>query len=167
MIGTGDDVPIECVECHTRLRTPTDLRPIQSPPQPIVVQFNQPAEPFEFYEEKVADLRERRDERKESRQYRQEDRLTNPTAVAGFAINATTFLLLLSSWMFAKSLPAYLYIAASLAIVGSLTGSVLSVVGALLLGRPKMIAICGIAIGAPLLLFMVPISFMLRDWLTH
>ena len=95
----------------------------------------------------------------------QEDRLSNPTGVAGFAINSVTMLLLLSSWLFAKSLPAYLYIAASLAIPAALAGLVMSVVGALLLGRPKTIAMCGIAIGAPLLLFMIPISFMLRDWL--
>ena len=167
MIQTAGEVPLECVQCHARLRAPAELAPAQSPPQPVVIQFNQPTEPFEFYEEKIADLKERREDRQETRQYRREDRLSNPMGLAGFAINATTFLLLLSSWMFAKSLPAYLYIAASLAIPAALAGLVLSVVGALLMGRPKVIAICGIAVGAPLLLFMVPISFMLREWLQN
>lgn len=75
---------------------------------------------------------------------------------------ATTFLLLLSAWMFAKSLPAYLYIAAALAIPAALTGLVLSVVGVLLRGRPKPIALCGVILGVPVVLFMLPMSFLLR-----
>jgi hypothetical protein len=129
------------------------------------VQVGGPAEPFDFYDEKTADLRERRDERREERQYRREDRLSNPVGIAGFAVVGTTFLLLLSAWLFARSLPAYLYIAAGLAIPAGLAGLVLSVVGSLLRGRPRTIALCGVALGVPLVLFMIPISFLLRGWL--
>jgi uncharacterized Zn finger protein (UPF0148 family) len=176
MIQDEGTVPQSCSSCGARFRPPaelmhsqptTDMVPAMPPgyPAPIVVQVNAPSDPFEYIEEKIADLRERREVRQVERQYRREDRLSNPLGIAGFAVVGTTFLLLLSAWLFAKSLPAYLYIAAALAIPASLTGLILSVVGVLLKGRPKEIALCGVILGAPLVLFMVPMSFLLRDWL--
>jgi hypothetical protein len=162
IVTDPESLPTECPGCQMRLK-PARALPIMQPLPPIIVQV--PTDPFDFIEEKKADLRERREAREESRRYHREDRQSNFTGIAGFAMNVTVLLVLLSGWMFAKSLPAYLYITASLAVPVSIAGLVLCIVASLTPSRQRLFALTGAGIGALLVLFLLPLSFLLREML--
>lgn len=168
----ADEIPDVCPSCQARLGVvkprpnAPHAKPAPPPPSaplPIVVQI--PTDPFDYIEEKKADLRERREARQENRQYYREDRQSNKLGIIGFAVNVTMMLVLLSGWLFAKSLPAYLYITASLAIPVAIMGLVLCIIAALTPNRQRIFAFVGAGVGAVLVLIMLPTSFMLRDML--
>ena len=142
---------IECPHCEASAPVPAaSMRR-----QPIYLPVAVPAGDYsDLDEERKIDLRE-------MRRYRNEDRSGNPTGIAGFALCVTTCLFLLGGMVLCKQLPVYLWMVAILAVPATLLGLVFSIVGSLLVGRPKLFSYIGAGIGAFLILAAIPISFLL------
>jgi hypothetical protein len=85
-----------------------------------------------------------------------DDRLGNPIGAAGFALNVTTILFLVSGVLSFKELPAYLPVATCCGVPFSLTGLVCSIVGCLRPGRPKLFSLLGTLLGGALVLVILP-----------
>jgi hypothetical protein len=113
-------------------------------------------EPREYIEEKVEDLRERRQYRREQQHYAREDRISNPIGIAGLAINSTAFLLVMSGLLFGRELLGYGWFVAIFSIPMVLIGLPLCLVGGLRQGRVRLYAWIGAGQGAMLLLLMIP-----------
>ncbi|MCS6865886.1 MAG: hypothetical protein RMJ56_05060 [Gemmataceae bacterium] len=167
---SGNTVP-RCPRCSAPLRLittapTTALEMPQIPPPPVmqrpvyappaIVPFPLSVEPREYIEEKVEDLRERRQYRRQQQQYVREDRISNPVGIAGVAINGTAFLLVMSGLLFGHRLEAYGWVMAVLSIPMVLIGLPLSIVGSLRQGRIRMYSWIGVGLGAMLLLLMIP-----------
>lgn len=151
---------IECPHCEasapvpaTSLQKHDKRRPFEV--QPIVLPVILPRENESALDDETAiDLREKR-------RYRNEDRAGNPIGIAGFALVATTLLFLLGALILHKPLPAYLWVVAILSVPASLLGLVFSIVGSLLVGRPKLFSLIGAGAGGFLIIIGIPISFLL------
>jgi hypothetical protein len=168
---------ILCPGCQTRLKLPSDqpealtqpnagpfdfdgaapLRPAGYPSprpqaQPVLVPMPYTAEPREYTQEKIKDLRERRQDRREQRQYEREDRVSNGVGIAGFALCATSVLLVVSGAVFSSELKAYAWFAALLALMLTLAGLPCGLIGSLRPGRSRLFAIIGAVLGGMLLL---------------
>jgi hypothetical protein len=151
---------IECPHCEpsapvatTSLQRRDKRRPFEV--QPIVLPVILPSKNESALDDETAiDLREKR-------RHRNEDRAGNPIGIAGFALVATTLLFLLGAMILHKPLPAYLWVVAVLSVPASLLGLVFSIVGSLLVGRPKLFSLLGVGAGGFLILVGIPISFLL------
>lgn len=158
-VDASEGDSIECPHCEAQLEVPRDTKTVKKVPKPVPIEV-QPivvlptAEDSELVEEKVKDLQE-------SRQYRKEDRAGNPIGITGFAVGMTTLLFLFSAAVMHKELPVYLWFVAILSVPTSLLGLVFSIIGSLLVGRPKLFSLIGVGIGALLILAALPISFLL------
>ena len=156
-INVGDNDEGNWVECpHCEASAPVPARSMQrygTSRRCDVQSIFLPAG-SDLDEERTIDLREQR-------RYRNEDRAGNPTGIAGFALCVTTCLFLLGGMVLCKHLPAYLWIVAVLSVPATLLGLVLSIVGSLLVGRPKLFSYIGSGIGAFVILAALPISFLL------
>ena len=60
-----------------------------------------------------------------------------------------------------KAIPVYLWFVAILSVPAALLGLVFSIVGSLMIGRPRMFSLIGAGIGAFLILIGLPIAFLL------
>lgn len=129
-------------------RRPDDVHPVFVP---IVMPAQEESELDE----------ERRKDLEDIRRYRTEDRLGNPIGTIGFAISVTTFLFLFSAAVLYKPLVVYLWFVAILSVPATLLGLIFSIVGCLLVGRPKLFSMIGAGVGAFLLLIGLPLSFLL------
>ncbi|HYH68793.1 MAG TPA: hypothetical protein VD866_29135 [Urbifossiella sp.] len=163
-----------CPGCGTRLKLPptaigaaapvplddaAPLAVLDPPPGPLFVPIPV-GPPPELVREQVEDLRDRRDERRERRQNDRVDRDSNTTAIAGAAVTGTALLLVVSGALFAGGLKAYGWFAASFALMLTLVGLPLSLIGALQPGRQRVFAFAGAAAGGLLLLVLVPALMM-------
>lgn len=90
-----------------------------------------------------------------------QERPGNGIGAAGFALGLTTLLFLFSAAAAFKELPVYLVFASCVSVPTSLVGLVLSIIGALRKGRPKLFSCFGVAIGAFLILAALPAAFMM------
>ena len=151
---------IECPHCQasapvpaTSLQRHDNRRPLEVQPFVLPVILSRESEST-LDEETVIDLRERR-------RHRNEDRAGNPIGITGFAIVATTLLFLVGAMIMHKPLPAYLWVVAILSVPTSLLGLVFSIVGSLLVGRPKLFSLIGAGAGGFLILIGIPVSFLL------
>src|SRR5207244_2623840 len=112
-------------------------------------------------EEDVELTEERIKELQETRRYRTEDRAGNPVGIVGFAIGVTTFLLLFGAVVLYKPLPVYLGFVACVSVPAALVGLMCSIIGSLLVGRPRLFSLIGVGIGAFLILIGLPLAFLL------
>jgi membrane protease YdiL (CAAX protease family) len=90
-----------------------------------------------------------------------DDRSSNLIGAAGFALGATTLLFVLSAGAAFKELPAYLGCATCIGLPTALVGLVCSIIGSLRKGRPKLFSILGIAVGALLVLGVLPSALLM------
>ncbi len=151
--------PLRPVSIEATTALPMPVRPNAPPviyPPPAFSPFSLGIDPRDYIEEKVEDLRERRQYRREQQQYAREDRVSNPIAIAGLAINSTAFLLVMSGLMFGRGLLGYGWFSAIMSIPMVLLGLPLCLVGGLRQGRVRMYAWIGTGLGAMLLLLMIP-----------
>lgn len=150
---------LECPHCEAETQVPsTRLKrrgdSDRDSRQPFLLPVAIPTEDAELTDERKKDLQE-------IRRYRTEDRLGNPVGTSGFAIGVTAFLLLFSAVALHRFIPLYLWFVAVLSLPAALLGLILSIVGSLLVGRPKLFSLIGAGIGAFLILIGIPASFLL------
>ncbi len=158
-VDASEGDTIECPHCEAQLEVPRETRTMKKvgTPGPIAVQpivVLPTAEDSELVEERKKDLQE-------TRRYRKEDRAGNPIGIAGFALSLTTLLFLFGAAVMYRQLPVYLWFVAILSVPTSLLGLVFSIIGSLLVGRPKLFSLIGVGIGALLIVVALPISFLL------
>ena len=166
------DGRVYCPGCQTRLKMPpravgpaapsslddADQLAVADPPPQLMEPVR--GEPHELVREQVEDLRDRREDRRERRHHDREDRVSNPFGVAGAAVTGTALLLVVSGALFGASLKAYGWFAAILALMGTLLGLPLSIIGSLRPGRQRVFAFAGAAAGGLLLLVLIPALMM-------
>jgi hypothetical protein len=146
---------VECPHCQASALVPATALKGRGKPKAIAVPVMLTKESAsDLDDETLIDLRERR-------QHRNEDRAGNPIGIAGFALVTTTFLFLFGAAILHKPLPAYLWVAAVLSVPASMLGLIFSIVGSLLVGRPKLFSLIGAGIGGLLMLVGIPVSFLL------
>lgn len=146
---------VECPHCEASAPVPTTALKRRGNAKAIVMPAILSKEgDSDLDEETLIDLRERR-------QHRNEDRAGNPIGIAGFALVTTTLLFLFGAVILHKPLPVYLWVAAVLSVPSSMLGLVLSIIGSLLVGRPKLFSLIGAGIGGLLILVGIPIAFLL------
>ena len=150
---------VECPRCEAEVQVPiTAMKKRRSGsddmPQVVFPVMLPTEQESELTEERIQDLRE-------TRRYRNEDRAGNPVGLVGFAIGVTTFLLLAGAMVMYKALPVYLGFAACIGVPAALAGLMCSIIGSLLVGRPRMFSIIGAGIGGFLILIGLPLAFLL------
>lgn len=151
---------VQCSRCAASALVPATTiqgqeRRHPSQPQPVVLPVMiSTHEDWDLAEERAIDLRE-------MRRYRNEDRAGNPVGIAGLALGATTLLFLFGAALLSLYLPVYLCFVAILSVPAALAGLVCSIIGSLLVGRPKLFSLTGAGIGAFLIVAGIPFSFLL------
>jgi len=162
-VDVGDARPgdwVECPRCEAEVQVPSTAvkrkrRREFDEMNPVMVPVMIPSsEDAELTEERKKDLQD-------IRRYRNEDRAGNPIGIGGFAIAVTTFLFLFGAVVLHRFMPLYLWFVAVLSVPTALLGLVLSIVGSLLVGRPKLLSFIGVGISGFLVLVGLPVSFLL------
>ena len=163
-----------CTRCQHHFQVPGKILAMPAAPRYIPVPFPMPHNPLDFTEteedieeerrdrrETLSERREVRDERRQDRKIRGLERESGMLGIAALALAGTTFLLVLSGLMFAKSLPFYGGIGGVLGVPMSIGSLIAGFVGVLRPGRSRLYSGIACGLGAFLLLIMIPLLWVL------
>jgi len=163
-----------CQQCQHHFQVAGKILAQPAAPRYIPVPFPMPHNPLDFTEteevieeerrdrrEILVERRELRDDRREDRKIRGLERESGMLGIMALAFAGTTFLLVLSGLLFAKSLPLYGGIGGVLGVPMAIGSLITGFIGVLRPGRTRLYSGIACGLGAFLLLIMIPLLWVL------